>query len=122
MRRLITTVFLLAALATPVVAAEVSIFVTLTVSTMAVGLTNDQINPPGRALQPNTCSLTVEDADVRYRWSDDNTAPTASVGQLLTDGQTISIGSHEDADRIQFIRAGDSDATIQGHCWRQGRT
>jgi hypothetical protein len=104
--------------ASPATGALVATFFSLTVSTTAVTIPNAALNPAGQ-LQINHCSLTLETAQVRYRW--DGTAPTAAVGQLLAVGGSIMIESHEDASRIQFIRQGGSDGTIQGHCWRQAR-
>ena len=116
--RISTLVVMLTLLAGPLFASTSVTFESFTVSTTAVGFADGTTSPTGFP-QINRCSLTVEGADVRYRWSIDSVAPTATVGQILADGQTLTIESHEDARRIQFIRDAGVNATIQVHCWQQ---
>jgi hypothetical protein len=72
----------------------------LTVSTVAVAPT----------IPANTarCLIVVEAQPVR--WRDDGTAPTATVGTLLTAGQAVFYDG--EPTRLQLIRQGATDATV----------
>ncbi len=76
-------------------------FQQLTVSTVAVTLTV----PNGSFM----AIAVVQDADVRYR--DDFTAPTATVGTLVINGQGLLICKNS-LTNIQFIRDAGVDAVL----------
>lgn len=59
--------------------------------------------PPGTQV----ALITPEEADVR--WRDDGTDPTASIGMLLTVGQTLTYNGP--IEKIRFIQA-DSGAIL----------
>ena len=77
-------------------------FETITVSTVAIGLTAAKIGVG--------FFLTVEGADIRYRL--DGTAPTSSVGHLALDGTTIQVINSNTAANLLMIRDGAVDATV----------
>lgn len=115
MRRLLLALLLLG-LTVPARSSEFSTYESLTVdaTTGGVGLATATLNPTARP-QINGCAGRLETAQVRYRW--DGTGPTASEGQLLEVGDTVLIGSHEDARRIRFIRTGATSGVLKVSCW-----
>jgi hypothetical protein len=117
--KLIATALVFLLLALPVSAADLVRFEAITVDATAGGIAiaSATTDPSGTNAQANRCSFTLEVAAIRYRW--DGTAPTATVGELLSVGQTLEIGSHEDARRIRFIRDTGVSGELKGHCWRQ---
>jgi hypothetical protein len=54
--------------------------------------------------------LTVEDDDIRYRF--DGTAPDATTGHLLMDGQTLQLIDKTAVINLLMIRV-DTDAIVQ---------
>lgn len=79
-------------------------FETLTVSTVSVGLTAATFDQQEFAL------ITVETAAVRFRL--DGTAPTSTVGHVLSPGDTLELTSGEQLSMIRFIRRDGVDATL----------
>jgi hypothetical protein len=91
-------------------------FETITIANASIGITATTINPAGRP-QQNVCAGRLESADVRYRI--DGTAPTDSIGVLLSSGDTITIVGADTAQTIRFIRTAAVSATLSLHCWRE---
>jgi len=58
-------------------------------------------------------TVNVEGAQVRFRI--DGTAPTATVGALLNDGDELIVWGSMDINAIRFIRAGGVSATLNVH-------
>ena len=77
-------------------------FETITVSTVAIGLTVAKLGVG--------FFLTIEGADIRYRL--DGTAPTSSVGHLLLDGSSLQVLNANTAADLLMIRDGAVDATV----------
>lgn len=98
-------------------ASDLVTYESLTVDATAggVGLAATTINPTGRG-QVNSCAGRLETAQIRFRW--DGTGPTASEGMLLEVGDTVVIGTHEDARRIRFIRTGATSGVLKLSCWQ----
>lgn len=82
-------------------------FQTITVSTIAIGLTVATIDRDEEAL------VTVETQPVRFRF--DGTDPTSTVGHLLAANDILKLNSRDQLSRVRFIRssAATGDATLQ---------
>lgn len=52
----------------------------------------------------------VRGADVSFRY--DGTAPTATVGYILADGERLTIRGNENINALQFIRTASTDAEL----------
>ena len=87
----------------------------LTVSTSAVGITAAVIQPAGRAVPNNTCTVFVEAANIRFQW--DGTAPTTTLGDIGYVGATIRIDNTEFMRSMRFIRDDAVNATLNIQCW-----
>jgi hypothetical protein len=87
----------------------------LTVSTSAVGITAAVIQPAGRAVPNNTCTVFVEGANIRFQW--DGTAPTTTLGDIGYVGATIRIDNTEFMRSMRFIRDDAVNATLNIQCW-----
>ena len=57
--------------------------------------------------------ITVESANIRYRV--DGTNPTATVGELVTVTQRITLTSFSDIENFRAIRTGSTSATLDVH-------
>lgn len=116
MRRILW-LLLVVALCVPAMGSDVVTYESLTVDATSggVGLAAATLNPTARG-QINGCSARLETAQVRYRF--DGTGPTAAEGMLLEVGDTLLIGSHEDARRIRFIRTGATSGVLKTSCWQ----
>ena len=79
-------------------------FETITVSTTAIGFTSATF---GNA---DVAEVTLDGADIRFRL--DGTAPTASVGHLLRDGDVLTIRNQTDIANFSAIRNAGANATI----------
>ena len=55
-------------------------------------------------------SVRVEGAQIRYRT--DGTAPTASVGTIVNDGDFFNVWGSSDLASIRYIRTGGVSATL----------
>ena len=84
-------------------------FESLTISNSAVALT--------RPMTARSFLGKLETAAVRVRG--DGTAPTTTVGVLVSVGEVIILDDSE-LDRAQFIRQSGSDGTLQGHYYSAG--
>jgi len=87
-------------------------FATLTVSSAAVALSAAS---PAIGHGTKRAVISVEDADVR--WRADGTAPTGSVGHLLTNGSYLLFNNPNSnyqsiLNSIQFIRDASTDAKL----------
>lgn len=80
-------------------------FEAVTVSTTAVALTAATFG------QSNEAFITVENGAVRFRM--DGTAPTASQGHELDVGDSLTLDSRDQIERIRFIRRNGVDATLR---------
>ena len=80
-------------------------FEALTVSNSSVGFTTATVGVNDHAF------LTVEDAAVRFRL--DGSAPTATVGHELDEGDTLRLESMNEVSNFRAIRRDGVDATIQ---------
>lgn len=58
----------------------------------------------------NRAFITVETNAVRF--TVDGTLPTASVGHLLSPGDTLDLESKDEVNEFQVIRQGAADATL----------
>lgn len=81
-------------------------FESLTVSTSSVGFTAGTVGS-----NRNKALVTVETAAVRFRL--DGTAPTASVGLVLEDGDALILDSQPQLQNVRFIRRDGVDATLR---------
>ncbi len=86
--------------------AKFSAFESLTVAASSVGLTAGTFSNRNRAL------ITVAGAQVRFRLDGAATAPTASVGHILEDGDVLELDSEHQLDNVRFIRTGGVSATL----------
>lgn len=99
-------------------------FETLTVSTTALPFTVAVYAPSlatGQSLGDPPCVLatgTVETNPTRYRV--DGLAPTASVGHLVSAGQTFTVEGVPAVRSFRIIRQGAADATVTITYWREG--
>ena len=84
-----------------------SAFESLTVAGTSVGLTSATFANRNRAL------VTVETAQVRFRFDGADNAPTASVGHILEVGDTLELDSEHQLEHIRFIRTGGTSATVR---------
>ncbi len=84
-----------------------SAFESLTVAGTSVGLTSATFANRNRAL------LTVETAQLRFRFDGAATAPTASVGHILEVGDILELDAEWQLDNIRFIRTGGTSATVR---------
>lgn len=82
-------------------------FETITVSTVAIGLTASKINSTPK---PKKVIITVENAQLRYRM--DGTDPTANVGHLANPMDSITLEGYSQLQNTKFIRKGSTDASI----------
>lgn len=91
-----------------------TLFEALTVSTTAVTLTVANLGQgqgPESSIAPAIAVfITVEAQPVRFRL--DGTAPTSSVGHLLSAGDTIFLTGAKTLRDFKVIRSGASDATL----------
>lgn len=95
-------------------AADFKTFETVTVAGTAVGLTSTTYAPTG-SQQMSNCLARTESAEIRIRV--DGTAPTASVGLLVSVGDTFEIASNADLAALKMIRTGSVSATVTFLCW-----
>lgn len=79
-------------------------FESITVSTTALGLTAANL-AKGVAAE-----ITVENGSIRFRT--DGTAPTASVGHLLNDGDVLYLDNPSDLSALRMIRDAATDGDI----------
>ena len=89
-------------------------FEVVTVAGTAVGLTSTTYNPLGIP-QMKHCVARVETAEIRIRW--DGTAPTSSVGVVVTALDIFYLDSNEDISQLKMIRTGGTSATVTFQCW-----
>ena len=89
-------------------------FETITVAGSAVGLTSTTYAPTGKP-QMTHCQVVIETAEIRARW--DGTAPTSSVGVVMTALDILYLDSNEDAAQLKMIRTGGTSATATVVCW-----
>lgn len=85
---------------------------TQTISTIALPITAAKLKineAGGRFKRVVKVFLTVETNSIRVRW--DGTAPTASIGHLLTAGSSITIIGEGNCAKLLMIRA-SADATV----------
>ncbi len=83
-----------------------TVFETITVSTLSVGLTAASI------ANKNLAIITVESQPVRFRPDGSTTAPTTSVGHIMQDGDILELENLEAMQAVRFIRDGGTDATL----------
>lgn len=85
-------------------------FETITVSSASIGFTSATYAPTGQT--PAFAALvTIETNSVRFR--SDGTAPTASVGHIVTANQTIEVCGTDNVKNFRMIRVGsDASATV----------
>ncbi len=85
-------------------------FETLTIDNTAAGISLSsaylEANP-----RPKKAFITVEGASCRYRL--DGTAPTSSVGHLLTPVSSLTLEGHSQLNNAKFIRTGGTSAVLQ---------
>ena len=79
-------------------------FETITVSSTALALTENL------AERADVATVTVEAQAVRFRL--DGVAPTATVGHVLTAGDTLELNGFWEIDQFRVIRRDASDATL----------
>lgn len=65
--------------------------------------------------QMNYCEGRLETAQVRF--TDDGTAPTASVGTILEVGDVWIAYSHETAKATKFFRTGSTSGSLKVRCY-----
>ncbi len=87
--------------------AKFSAFESITVAGSSVALTT------GTFANRNLALITVEGAQVRFRFDGAATAPTASVGHILEVGDTLELDSGWQLINIRFIRTGGTSATVR---------
>lgn len=88
-------------------------FETITVSSTAIGPTSSKaeiVQTGGFHKRAIKAFITVESNSVRMRF--DGTSPTASVGHLLANGDSVTIQGESNVSKLKFIRV-TNDATIQ---------
>ena len=76
-------------------------FETLTVSNTALPITAAKLST-GDGIPPLAAYMTVETDSIRFRV--DGLAPTATVGQLVTSGQTLEICGQNALNKFRMIR------------------
>ena len=87
-------------------------FETINVSTTAIGVTASLLEvglPGGFHRRAVKLYISNETNSIRVRW--DGTAPTASVGHLLTAGDSITIEGEQNCSNFKAIRV-SADATL----------
>lgn len=82
----------------------------LTVSTNVMRLTATKVTPVGE-LSARVVVITIEGADVRYRY--DGTDPTADEGHLALSGSTFIVAGINNIRRLRLIRDAGTDATLR---------
>lgn len=97
-------------------AAAYKTFETITVGASSIGITASTIDPPGYP-QMQKCVGRLETAEIRFRT--DGGTPTASVGTVLEPLEILTIGGHEDADRLRMIRTTSTSGSITFECSAQ---
>lgn len=90
-------------------------FESITVSTTSIGFTAAKITPSG-TLPAVYANCTLETNPIRHR--EDGLAPSATVGQLVTAGQSIDVCGVPNIQTVRFIRQGAADGTLQCHYYR----
>jgi len=87
-------------------------FETVTISTVAKGLTVATFAPvPGGSQKYATSAyLTLASGQVRYRY--DGTDPTSGVGHILDVGSFLVIEGFHQMDKLKLIRTGSADGVI----------
>lgn len=84
-------------------------FGTQTVSTTALSLEAFTDFTQAQVDRANRIIVTVETNSIRYRY--DGTAPTTSVGHLLTAGTRLELVGNDNIQKLQVIRA-SADGTV----------
>jgi len=96
-------------------------FETITVAAVSIGFTAATINPTvaGRPASQTRAELAVFNCELgtlRYRL--DGTDPTASVGNLLNIGDTISVYGYNNIKNFRMIRVTGTSASCSAHYFR----
>lgn len=94
----------------PESAATAFAYESITVSSTAIGCTAATVSPGG-APGAVRAMLTLESAQVRYRY--DGTNPTSSEGHLLEIGETLVLEGAANIDKFKAIRTGSTDGTLK---------
>lgn len=84
-------------------------FETLTVSTVSLAFTSATYAPAG-APAANVALVTLETNPIRFR--NDGTAPTASIGHLVSPGQSVEVCGILAVSQMRMIRQGAADGTV----------
>jgi len=84
----------------------------LVISNAVKTLTESVYAPSGGEARAERALVTVEGADIRYKYSG-GSDPTSSIGHLLTDGNFIVLEGINQIQMFKCIRAASTDATIQ---------
>ena len=85
-------------------------FETLTVADSAVGLSSDKYRSLNDGNAHIQAHITITGGAVRYRYDDTN--PTATVGHILSSGDTLIVSGTNNVNRIRFIRMGSTSGTL----------
>ncbi len=85
----------------------------ITVSTVAIGLTSTKIVPTSGPARPAfEAYLTLEATNgIRYRL--DGTDPTSSEGHPIAGSGTVTITGTKNLQNLRMIRSGGADATVK---------
>jgi hypothetical protein len=84
-------------------------FEVIAVSNTAITLTALKYQPTG-ADKADSAFITLEGGDIRYRY--DGTAPTATVGHLLSDGGFLVLIGQNQMEKFKAIRVGGRDGSL----------
>lgn len=82
----------------------------VTVAAVAIGLTDAKIKPAA-GLQRIRALITVETAQIRYRY--DGEDPTASEGHLAEIAASITIHGARNLENFRAIRTGGTSGTLR---------
>lgn len=88
----------------------------VTVSTVAVGLTPATFRPSG--VPPAQYVFLSVDADKIRVWFD-GSDPTAAIGHELVTGSILELHGIKNIERLRMIRSGAADATVRASYFRK---
>lgn len=83
-------------------------FETIVVGASAIPLTASKLTT---VRKPISVFITVEDAEIRYRY--DSTDPDATTGHILQPGDSLLVEGWHNMNNIKFIRTTSTSGTLQ---------
>lgn len=73
-------------------------------------LTTAKYKPSTSEAQADSAFITASGGEMRYRY--DGTAPTASLGHILADGNFLILEGQNQMEKFQAIKTGDRNGTL----------